>query len=90
VDTAILPLAITMMAGPQILSAFLLITGRRPVSTSAAFVAAVALGSAAMVAVWMLIGGAIGDGVELSEQSQPTTAAKVIQLTLVGLLIARA
>jgi Sap, sulfolipid-1-addressing protein len=87
VDTAILPLAITMMAGPQILSDLLLITGRRPVAATAAFVAAVGAGCALMVFLWMLIAGAVGDSVDLSRQSEPTTTAKVIQLVLVGLLI---
>ena len=39
-DTAILPLAITMMAGPQILSAIIFVTGSEPVKVSLAYVAA--------------------------------------------------
>jgi hypothetical protein len=87
VDTAILPLAITMMAGPQILSALLFVTGRNPVGTSVAFVTAVALGASAMVMVGMLVAGAVSGSVELRESSEPTTAAKVIQAVLIGLLI---
>jgi membrane protease YdiL (CAAX protease family) len=88
VDTAILPLAVTMMAGPQILSDLLLVTGRRPIAAGGAFVAAVAAGCALMVFLWTLIAAAVD--IELNRQSEPTTTAKVIQLVLVGLLIAAA
>lgn len=86
VDTAILPLAITMMAGPQILSAILLVTGKSPVRTSIAFVAAVALATATAVLIWTLVAGALGDSIDLSESSEPSTAGKVIPILLVGLL----
>ncbi|HEX2232256.1 MAG TPA: GAP family protein [Thermoleophilaceae bacterium] len=89
-DTAILPLAITMMAGPQILSDLLLVTGRRPIAAAGAFVVAVGAGCALMVFIWMQVAGAVGDAVDLTRQSEPTTTAKVIQLVLVGLLIAAA
>jgi hypothetical protein len=87
-NTAILPLAITMMAGPQILTDLLLITGRRPIAAAGAFVVAVAAGCALMVFLWTLIAGALD--IDLSKQAEPTTTAKVIQLVLVGLLIAAA
>ena len=86
-DAAILPLAITMMAGPQILSAILLVTGKNPVQTSVAFVTAVGLATGTAVFVWTLIAGAVGDGIELSKSSEPSTAGKVIPTVLVGLLI---
>ena len=86
-DAAILPLAITMMAGPQILSAILLVIGKNPVPASLAFVAAVGLATATAVLAWKLIAGAVGDGVELSKSSEPSTAGKVIPIVLVGLLI---
>jgi hypothetical protein len=88
VDTAILPLAITMMAGPQILSDLLFITGRRPVAAAGTFVIAVGVGCALMVFLWTVIAGAVD--IDLSKRSEPTTTAKVIQLVLVGLLIAAA
>jgi hypothetical protein len=86
-DTAILPLAITMMAGPQILSAIIFVTGDDPVRVSLAYVAAVGLATATAVLVWTLIAGAVGDGVDLSESGEPSTAGKVIPIVLVGLLI---
>ena len=86
-DTAILPLAITMMAGPQILSAIIFVTSEDPVKTSLAYVVAVGLAAAAAVLVWTLIAGAVGDGIDLSNSGEPSTAGKVIPIVLVALLI---
>lgn len=83
----ILPLAITMMAGPQIMSAIVLVTGERPVKASAAFVAAVAAAAATSVGLAMLLFTAAGTSVDLSSESEPTTGATAGQLVLVGLLI---
>jgi hypothetical protein len=86
-ESAILPLAITMMAGPQILSAIIFVTSENPVKVSLAYIGAVGITTAATVFVWTVIAGALGDGVALRESSEPTTASKVISLVLVGLLI---
>jgi Sap, sulfolipid-1-addressing protein len=83
----LLPLAITMMAGPQILSAIIFVTGGDAVKTSIAYVAAVAVAASAAVLVWFLIAGAVGNSLNLNDSSGPTTAATVIQIVLVGLLI---
>jgi len=56
-DTAILPLAITMVAGPQILSAIIFVTGDEPVKVSLAYVAGVGLAAAASVLFWYLLAG---------------------------------
>jgi hypothetical protein len=83
----LLPLAITMMAGPQILSAIIFVTGEGAVRVSLAYVVAVALAASTAVLVWYLLAGALGEGLNLNDSSGPTTAAKVIQIVLVGLLI---
>jgi hypothetical protein len=83
----LLPLAITMMAGPQILSAIIFITGEGAVRVSLAYVAAVALATSTAVLVWFLLAGALGDKLNMNDSSGPTTAAVVVQLVLVGLLI---
>jgi hypothetical protein len=83
----LLPLAITMMAGPQILSAIIFVTGEGAVRVSLAYVAAVAIAASIAVLVWFLLAGALGDSLNLNDSSGPTTAAKVIQIVLVGLLI---
>jgi hypothetical protein len=84
-DTAILPLAITMMAGPQILSAIIFVTGNEPIKVSLAYVAGVGLAAAASVLFWYLLAGAL----DLSPRtgSEPSTAGRIVSLVLVGLLI---
>jgi Sap-like sulfolipid-1-addressing protein len=87
-NAEILPLAITMMAGPQIMSAIVLVTGERPVRTSIAFVAAVGLAAGLGILLFTVLAGAFGG--ELSsdqDSSSPSTAAKVVQIGLVVLLI---
>jgi hypothetical protein len=85
-NEAILPLAITMMAGPQIMSAVVFVTHREPVKVSAAFVAgvaiAVALGVSISFALFSLLGEGVGAG------SEHSTVGKVVQVALVVLLIA--
>jgi len=83
----ILPLAITMMAGPQILSALFLVTSKRPLANSFAFVAGVALTASVGVLLYTLLANLLGIAVPLGDKGGPTGVAKVIQLTLVGLLV---
>ena len=83
----ILPLAITMMAGPQIMSALVLATSKRPVANSLAFIGGVALTASIGVLLYSLIGTALDSAVGLSDESGPSTAARVVQFILVGLLI---
>lgn len=84
-DTNILPLAITMMAGPQIVSAIVLVTGRRPVSASLAFVAAVA--TAASLGIWLFL--QLAAAINLP-QSSSGSQDRTVEFVLVGLLIAGA
>jgi hypothetical protein len=83
----LLPLAITMMAGPQILSAIIFVTGDDPVRVSLAYVGAVAIAAIVATLAWFLLAGVLGGGLNLNDSSGTTTAAKAIQLALVGLLI---
>jgi hypothetical protein len=83
-NTDVLPLAITMMAGPQILSAIIFVTAARdPIKLSAAFVIAVALATTLGTFVAEVLAGSIS----LRDGSEPKTAAKIIELSLVGLLV---
>ncbi|MDW6058357.1 GAP family protein [Streptomyces sp. FXJ1.4098] len=50
-DLQILPLAVTMMAGPQIVAAVILVTAPRPVRVSLAFLLGVAVATAAGVTI---------------------------------------
>ncbi|MBN6055899.1 GAP family protein [Nonomuraea sp. RK-328] len=88
-DLAILPLAITMMMGPQIMSAVILATTERPVRVSLAFLAAVALattlGVTVLRAVFLLLGGG-----RLGHPSDHGSLGTIIQIALVALLAALA
>lgn len=85
----VLPLAITMMAGPQIISAVLLITGKHPKTSSLAFVAAVAL--TASIGTLGLLGIANSLGIESkAPDSQPSSIVVFVQTALIGLLIVMA
>jgi uncharacterized protein YhhL (DUF1145 family) len=83
--TQVLPLAITMMAGPQILSAILFITGKNPRATSIAFISAVPIAMSVMILVFMALAGLFDES--LKDDSEPSTAAQVIQIVLVGVLV---
>ncbi|WHT16591.1 GAP family protein [Crossiella sp. CA-258035] len=56
-DLAVLPLAVTMMAGPQIMSALIFVTTRRAVTVSCAFLAGVATAATAGVALARWLAG---------------------------------
>jgi hypothetical protein len=86
--TNVLPLAITMMAGPQIMSAIIFITSERdPVKVSLAFVLGVAIAATLGISIAVGLAGLLGDTLGGDSSSEPSTAAKAIQLALVGLLI---
>jgi hypothetical protein len=84
-DAKILPLAITMMAGPQIMSDIAFITGRRPVPVAGAFVLAVALAAAAGTAIALGLVSVLG--IDLGSESDLGSVGTIIELALVALLI---
>jgi hypothetical protein len=86
----ILPLAVTMMAGPQIMAAIIFVTTERAVRLSVAFVASVLLATSLGVAVAAGIGALLGGETALAGAGGPSTAADVIEVVLVGLLLAAA
>ncbi|MFE2441991.1 GAP family protein [Stenotrophomonas sp. NPDC087984] len=86
VDLQILPLAVTMMAGPQIVAAVILVTTARPVRVSLAFLLGVAVATAAGVALARWLCGLLGQVVSPGSPDQRGSAASVVQLVLVGLL----
>jgi small neutral amino acid transporter SnatA (MarC family) len=83
----ILPLAVTMMVGPQIMSAIIFVTTDRPVRTSLAFIGGVLAATAAGVAITFGLGSLLGDSVDLGDPSDSGSTGKVVQYVLVGLLI---
>jgi hypothetical protein len=90
VNTAILPLAITMMAGPQIMSAIIFVTSEQAVKNSLAFVIGVLVATAVGVAALRGLQSLIGGGLDFGDSSDSGSAGKIIQFALVALLVAAA
>ena len=78
-NQAILPLAITMLAGPQIMSAIVFVTSAKPVRTSAAFIIGVALATTAGVTIVFVAVTLLGGGGSLGEPSNNGSIGNVIQ-----------
>ncbi|MFC5749641.1 GAP family protein [Actinomadura rugatobispora] len=89
-DLQILPLAITMMAGPQIMSAIILVTTKRPVRVSLAFLLGVAVAVAIGVTITRGVFALLGGSVSLGDPADNGSVGKIIQYVLVALLIAAA
>lgn len=89
-DAHVLPLAITMMAGPQIISSIIFVTRESgAVKVSLAYVAAVALAASVGILICMGLASLLDNTVDLQSDGGASTAAKMIQIVLVGLLILR-
>ena len=87
-NTDILPLAITMMAGPQIMSAIIFVTSERALKNSLAFVlgvlVATTVGLLALAGIQSLIGGSL----DLGDPSDNGSTGHKIQYALIALLVA--
>jgi threonine/homoserine/homoserine lactone efflux protein len=88
-DLKILPLAITMMAGPQIMAAIVLVTTKQPVRVSLAFLLGVLIAAAAGVAITHGLFTLIGSD-SLNRPSGSKSVGNIIQYVLIGLLIVAA
>jgi hypothetical protein len=84
----VLPLAITMMAGPQIMSAVIFITAERPIAASVAFIGGVAIAATVGTAIALGLAGLAGDS--LGDPGDTRSEGHLIQYVLVALLIAGA
>jgi hypothetical protein len=84
---AVLPLAITMNAGPQIMSAIIFVTASRPLKLSAYFLAGVAIAVTGGVTVTFALATLLGSGVPLGDSSDNGSIGHIIQYLLVGLLV---
>jgi threonine/homoserine/homoserine lactone efflux protein len=89
-STPILPLAITMMAGPQIMSAIIFVTSEKAVKNSLAFVIGVLV--AASVGVLLMLGlqSLVGDSIDFGSPDDNGSTGQIIQYALVALLVAAA
>lgn len=86
-DTQVLPLAITMMAGPQIMSAIIFLTNKTPVKVSLAFISAVALAVTLGVFLVTVLAHLLGQNFSLGSDSGGSASGQAIELILVALLI---
>jgi threonine/homoserine/homoserine lactone efflux protein len=82
----ILPLAITMMAGPQIMSAIIFVTAPKALRVSVPFLAGVAIATT----VGVIITTTFASLLSLGDPSDSGSSGHIIQYVLVGLLVALA
>jgi Sap, sulfolipid-1-addressing protein len=87
VNSNVIPLAITMMAGPQIMSAIIFVTHPRAVRMSLAFITGAAIGVTLGVIVTRGLASLLGDNTSFGDSSDTGDLATIIQFVLVGLLI---
>jgi len=83
---AVLPLAITMNAGPQIMSALIFVTASKPLKLSAYFLTGVVIAVTVGVTLTFGLASVFGNGISLGDSSDSGSAGNIIQYLLVGLL----
>lgn len=84
----VLPLAITMMAGPQIMSDIIFLTAKKPIQTTLPFVVGVALAVTTGTAICLAVASSLH--IDLGDSSDSSSKGTTIQLVFVGFLIAYA
>jgi hypothetical protein len=84
---AVIPLAITMNAGPQIMSAIIFVTTNKPLKLSAYFLGGVVIAVTVGVTVTYTLANLLGNSVSLGDPSNSGSLGNIIQYLLVGLLI---
>jgi hypothetical protein len=84
---AVIPLAITMNAGPQIMSAIIFVTAPKALKLSAYFLAGVVIAVTAGVTITYTLASVLGNSVSLGDSSDSGSLGNIIQYLLVGLLI---
>jgi hypothetical protein len=82
-DEPIIPLAVTMVAGPQIMTAIVFVTHAKAVRVSLAFLVGVTLAMVAETVVWYLVAG----GIDLGDGSDKGSVGHIIQYVLVAILV---
>jgi hypothetical protein len=84
---AVLPLAITMNAGPQIMSALIFVTASKPIKLSAYFLTGVVIAVSVGVTVTYGLASVFGNSISLGDSSDAKSVGNIIQYLLVGLLV---
>ena len=86
-NLAVLPLAITMNAGPQIMSALIFVTAPKPLKLSAAFLAGVVIAVSVGLTLTYTFATALGNSISLGDSSDKGSIGNIIQYLLVALLV---
>jgi hypothetical protein len=86
-NVAVIPLAITMNAGPQIMSAIIFVTASKPLKLSAYFLGGVVIAVTVGVTVTYTLATVLGNSVSLGDSSDSGSIGNIIQYVLVGLLV---
>jgi hypothetical protein len=84
---SVIPLAITMNAGPQIMSAIIFVTALKPLKLSASFLAGVVIAVTAGVTITYTLADVLGNSISLGDSSDSGSLGNIIQYLLVGLLV---
>src|SRR5215217_2141876 len=84
---SVIPLAITMNAGPQIMSAIIFVTSSKPLKLSAYFLTGVVIAVTVGVTVTFTLASVLGNSGSLGDSSDSGSFGNIIQYLLVGLLI---
>jgi hypothetical protein len=84
---AIIPLAITMNAGPQIMSAIIFVTAPKALKLSAYFLAGVVIAVTTGVTITYTLASVLGNSISLGDPSDSGSIGNIFQYVLVGLLV---
>ena len=84
---AVIPLAITMNAGPQIMSAIIFVTTPKALKLSAYFLTGVVIAVTAGVTITYTLASVLGGSISLGDPSDSGSLGNIIQYLLVGLLV---
>jgi len=83
----VLPLAFTMLAGPQIMSAIIFVTAPKALKLSAYFLAGVVIALIVGVTITFTLATLFGNSISLGNSSDNASLGQIIQYVLVGLLV---
>jgi Sap, sulfolipid-1-addressing protein len=84
---SVIPLAITMNAGPQIMSAIIFVTAQKALRLSAYFMAGVVIAVTAGVTITYTLATVLGNSISLGDPSDSGSIGNILQYVLVGLLV---
>src|SRR5215203_6160687 len=86
-SVAVIPFAITMNAGPQIMSAIIFVTANKPLKLSAYFLGGVVIAVTVGLTVTYTLASVLGNSVSLGDSSDSGSLGNIIQYLLAGLLL---